>query len=229
MKNLLIVLAAIALLMAAGCANSYEGDHMAQARKEIREKMVVAVVPFQSPAEAPGAGLAVADVLANEVYALGGYVLVTPEVAAARTAAREGEALPPEEAGRMIGAAYILTGMVTEYGYRYGVGEQPAVGVTARLIEAETGKVLWSATRARTGSGWVREESLGLTVSRVCRELARSLHGGARSYASGNGLDEYEMQFYPAEDDDTAELPPENNGWVKLGPGRSDSMFASMK
>lgn len=208
MKNLLLVLGAIALLMAVGCSTAYEGDHMSESRKKVCGAMLVAVMPFQGVAESPGSGLIVADIMANELYALGGYVLVTPEVVAARTAPREGEALSPEEAGALVGAPYILTGRVTEYTYRLGVGEQPAVGVTARLVETATGRVLWSATRARTGGAWLREESLGVVASRVCHDLAQSINWNAREYGWGAASDEYETQLYPldkADEKDAAE------------------------
>ncbi len=186
------------LALAQGCANTYERNHMA-ANSDARKRLVIAVMPFQGVSESPGSGLIVADVLANELYALGGNVLITPEVIAARAAPREGEVLSPEETGKMVGARYIVTGRVTEYTYKSGVGEQPAVGVTARLIESATGRVLWSATRARTGSAaWFQEDSLGLLTSRICRDLALSLKGSADSYGYGVREDEFTAAAYPA-------------------------------
>lgn len=186
-----------ALLLAAGCANKYGRDHVS-ANRGACERLVVAVMPFQGVSESPGSGLIVADVLANELYALGGFILVTPEVLAARAAPREGEVLSPEEMGRMVGARYILTGRVTEYTYKSGVGEQPAVGITARLIESATGRVLWSATRARTGSAaWFQEDSLGLLTSRICRDMALSIRGVAKEYSFGKPEDDFYMEQHP--------------------------------
>ncbi|MDR1744913.1 MAG: hypothetical protein LBS30_04080, partial [Planctomycetota bacterium] len=173
--------AALSIIFVAGCANKYARNHTAAGR-DWSEKLMLAVMPFQGVSESPGSGLIVADILANELYALGGCVIVTPEELAARAVKREGEVLSPAETGRMIGARYIVTGRVTEYTYKSGVGEQPAVGITARLIECATGRVVWSATRARTGSAaWFQEDSLGLLTSRICRDLALSLQGRAGS------------------------------------------------
>lgn len=206
-RRLTIVICMSALLLAAGCANKYGQNHIGSGRYE-QQKMLVAVMPFQGVSESPGSGLIVADVMANELYALGGYTVVTPELMAARAAPREGEALSPEEAGRLVGAPLILTGRVTEYTYKSGVGEQPAVGVTARLIECKSGRVLWSATRARTGSAaWFQEDSLGLLTSRLCRDLAQSLNGEARQYGFGSAEDDYVVDRYPLEKRDGPGYP----------------------
>ncbi len=198
-QRMVAVVCVASALWVAGCANTYEQNHIGSGRYE-QGKMLVAVLPFQGVSESPGSGLIVADVMANEIYAIGGYTVLTPEVMAARMAAREGEALAPEEAGRLVGAPIILTGRVTEYTYKSGVGEQPAVGVTARLIEAKSGRVLWSATRARTGSAaWFQEDSLGLLTSRICRDLVQSLNGEARRYGFGASDDDYTVDRYPAE------------------------------
>ena len=199
--NIFTRLAAVICLSAAaltsGCANKYEQNHIGNGLAQ-QGKMLVAVLPFQGVSESPGSGLIVADVMANELYALGGYTLITPEIMASRMAPREGETLSPEESGRLVGAPLILTGRVTEYTYKSGVGEQPAVAVTARLIECQTGRVVWSATRARTGSAaWFQEDSLGLLTSRICRDLARSLNGEAAGYGYGSSEEDYTVARYP--------------------------------
>lgn len=197
-RNMLATaLCASVLALASGCANKYARNHMA-ADQSCAETPVVAVMPFQGVSESPGSGLIVADVLANELYALGGFILVTPEELAARASKREGEVLSPAETGRMVGARYIITGRVTEYTYKSGVGEQPAVGITARLIECDTGRVKWSATRARTGSAaWFQEDSLGLLTSRLCRDLALSVKGQALEYGVGNRSDDFYADQHP--------------------------------
>ena len=196
-KILFPLVCMVAVLSTSGCEKSYERDTMAGVR-DTGCRMVVAVMPFQGVSESPGSGLIVADIMANELYALGGYTLVTPEVAAARAAPREGETLAPDVTGRLVGADYILTGRVTEYTYKSGVGEQPDVGVTARLIEAFSGRVLWSGTRAKTGSAaWFQEDSLGLLTSRICRDLALSLDGKRQEYAWGSREDDFYMQNHP--------------------------------
>lgn len=98
-----IVLLVLFILFVAGCAAQYETDHLAEVRNP-DERIVLAVMPFQGVSEAPGSGLIVADILANQLYALGKYVLVTPELVAARMAKHEGEVLSPGEVGGLVGA-----------------------------------------------------------------------------------------------------------------------------
>lgn len=158
-----------------GCAGVYGTEQSAGTVSSDR-KITLAVMPFHGVSEARGSGMIVSDVLANQLYALGKYAVVTPELVVSRLADRESDALSPGEAGALVGAPYLLTGRVTEYTYKAGVGETPVMGVTARLIEASSGAVLWSATRTGTGGGnWFQEDSLSRLTLAICKELADSL------------------------------------------------------
>lgn len=158
-------------------------------------KITLAVLPFQGVSEARGSGMIVSDILTNQLYALGKYAVVAPELVAARLADREGESLSPDEAGTLVGAPYILTGRVTEYTYKAGVGETPVIGITARLIDASSGAVLWSATRTGTGGGnWFREDSLSRLSVMVCRDIADSLNAFLKTHSVSSHA------TYPASD-----------------------------
>lgn len=185
-------------VFATGCATLYETNQRAEPRNP-DEAIVLAVMPFQGVSEAPGSGLIIADILANQLYALGKYVLVTPEIVAKRMADQEGDVLSPKEVGSLVGAPYILTGRVTEYTYKSGVGEHPVVGVTARLIDTATGSVVWSATRARTGGGnWFQEDSLSRLSTIICQDLAHSVSGFLKQYSVTARSRMYSTQNAPA-------------------------------
>lgn len=188
-------MAVAVLIMGAGCNKEYTTSYIDTAKPMPKGKcMTVAVMPFQGVSESPGSGLIAADVLSNELYALGGYNLITPETVSARLSPKEGETLSVPEYGKLTGATYILTGRVNEYTYKSGVGEQPAVAISARLIDTESGKVLWASTQARTGSAaWFQEDSLGLLMARVCSELAKSIDGEAKKYGWSD------TRVYPAQ------------------------------
>jgi TolB-like protein len=66
---------------------------------------------------------------------------------------------------------------VTEYRYKPGLSETPAVGVTARLVDVATGEVVWTASHARLGSSWIREDGLGRVAQRVAHDMAAHLTG----------------------------------------------------
>lgn len=63
---------------------------------------------------------------------------------------------------------YGITGNIEEWHYKTGVGGEPAVGLSLRIIEIPSGKVVWSVTGAK--SGWGAE-----TVSGTAQKLLRSL------------------------------------------------------
>jgi curli biogenesis system outer membrane secretion channel CsgG len=67
---------------------------------------------------------------------------------------------------------YGITGNIEEWAYKTGVGGEPAVGLNLRIIEIPTGKVVWSATGAK--SGWGAETVSG-TGQKLLDELLSDL------------------------------------------------------
>jgi hypothetical protein len=49
--------------------------------------------------------------------------------------------------------------------------------VTARLVDVATGQVVWTASHARLGSSWIREDGLGRVAQRVAHDMAAHLTG----------------------------------------------------
>lgn len=47
---------------------------------------------------------------------------------------------------------YAITGSVEEWRYKSGLDGEPAIGLSMRVIELPTGKVVWGATGTQTGS-----------------------------------------------------------------------------
>ncbi|MNR89008.1 hypothetical protein D3C72_199620 [compost metagenome] len=71
-------------------------------------------------------------------------------------------------AARAAQVKYGLTGSVQEWRYKVGVDGEPAVGITLKLINLETGEVVWTATGSRTG--WSRN-----AVSAIAQDLLGNL------------------------------------------------------
>jgi hypothetical protein len=63
---------------------------------------------------------------------------------------------------------YAVSGSVEEWRYKGGLDGEPAVGVSVRVLEVETNRVVWSASGTRTGNG-------GDNVSGTALELLASL------------------------------------------------------
>jgi polysaccharide biosynthesis protein PelC len=60
---------------------------------------------------------------------------------------------------------YVLSGAVEEWRYKTGVDGEPVAGVTLELIDAASGRVVWSATGTRTG--WSRSSLSGVASTLI--------------------------------------------------------------
>jgi polysaccharide biosynthesis protein PelC len=66
---------------------------------------------------------------------------------------------------------FAVAGSVEEWRYKVGIDGEPAVGVTLKVIDLANGRVVWSASGAK--SGWSREP-----LSGVAQKLLASLISG---------------------------------------------------
>ena len=160
-------LAALALLAAAlpalaGCSSSARTYH--DKVMDFSTIRTVAVFPLENLSRDNLAGERVRDVLVNSLLASGAfYVLPQGEVARgiARVAVVSPATPTPEEVvkvAKLIGAEAVITGTVKEYGeVRAASSVANTISVTLELSEAQTGKVVWSASTTRGGVGaWER-------------------------------------------------------------------------
>ena len=69
-------------------------------------------------------------------------------------------------------ARYWITGSVSEWRYKNGLDGEPAVGITLRLIDANSQAVIWTATGAKTGWG---QQSVAHVANELIQELTESL------------------------------------------------------
>lgn len=153
----------------------------------------VGVIPFTSLALDGLAGHKVADIFFTELLHQGFAQVIEPGVlAAAMVRARGGN--PPAnpwsaaelaKLGEEIGAQGFFMGAVRDYGMeRVGRDEFPLVSIQVRLVDAATGRVVWTASQTRRGGpafpifGWGEIHTLGELVSKVCRELLDPLPRG---------------------------------------------------
>ncbi|HMH76789.1 MAG TPA: CsgG/HfaB family protein [Candidatus Udaeobacter sp.] len=145
---------AAAGLTAAGCASAVQEWVKPGAGRAGR----VAVLAFENQTTSLRAGQSTADLLVTELLATGAIAVMDPSEVADLL---RRENLDPADAGRLPSAqrigrllqvSHVLQGSVTEYRYKPGLSETPAVGVTARLVEVASGEVVWSASHARLGS-----------------------------------------------------------------------------
>lgn len=147
-------------------------------------RLKVAVLPFANWTDNPNAGEIVARLAATELYHRDLFQLV--EVQAGEPNGTEGSPqgnFLHEEAqgvGRRLKVDGVLTGVVTEFAYQHGLREEPAVGVSMRLVRVEDGAVVWASSHSEIGTGWLRRDSLNLTAQRVLVRMMDALPGRSR-------------------------------------------------
>lgn len=70
---------------------------------------------------------------------------------------------------------YVLLGRVTEYNYQYGLREDPAVGVSVKLIDAKEQKFIWAADEGRVNRSFVFRDSLAATAIETVKSVLSEL------------------------------------------------------
>lgn len=133
----------------------------------------VAVLPFKAPTEL--IGLSISDMFVTELLRTGRYELVergqmTGVLNETELALAGLSAAKAIEIGSMLGAEGVVIGTVDEYstvavrGHAY-----PVVGVSARLIDCKTGKIMWSIDLGK------RAESKKTTLSQHARLVVHEM------------------------------------------------------
>jgi polysaccharide biosynthesis protein PelC len=73
---------------------------------------------------------------------------------------------------RQGGAGFAVTGSVQEWRYKTGLDGEPAVGLTLQVVELPSGRVLWTASGAKTGWGYANVSG---TAQKLIAELLEGL------------------------------------------------------
>ena len=150
----------------------------------------VGIVPFVSLAEDRAAGYRVSSICFTELLDRDFARVVEPgQFQAAIREIRGGTApdAPWSSAdliklGEKTGVQGFLMGTVHEYGMRQtGKESFPILSLELHLVDAATGRVVWSASKTRKGGpgvpifGFGEVHTLGELTSQVCRELLATL------------------------------------------------------
>jgi hypothetical protein len=69
-------------------------------------------------------------------------------------------------------ARYVLLGSVDEWDYKIGLDGQPAVGFTVRLLDLQSGKIVWSGVASASGDS---REGLAALSERTLAALLKRL------------------------------------------------------
>jgi len=161
------VVALIALLCWAGCGGSLVTKIQKSATAP-RASARWTILPFANHSDTPQAG--------ERVEALAGTVLRARGVATIDlypAPKNDDASLVTNDHARIEEATawarqqkydFAVTGSVEEWRYKAGIDAEPAVGVTIRIVELSTGKVLWSASGTKTGRASENASGTALTL-----------------------------------------------------------------
>lgn len=151
-------MALLFFLISAGCATSSSRVVFRDPNMDFGLLQAVAVMPFTNLTRENVAGERVRDVFMTMLQATGG-VYVIPPGEVGRGISRlnlERPASPtPEEVtkfAKIVNADAVFTGTVTEYGeVRSGTSTANVISLSLQMMEAQTGKVVWSASSTKGG------------------------------------------------------------------------------
>ena len=180
-KTLRATIAAVAVaLLLAGCGHLSDanGDRGAP---PLPKSAKIAVVPFENFTSQQNAGMVAAGLTLSELSGRGLFNLVPFDAGRReleKSGLRETDRLGDARVGAIgqdLGADAVLIGSVSEYGYQYGLREEPSVTITLRLVRSSDGAVIWTHSAAQVGRGMFSRESVSMVALSVIRQLVDAL------------------------------------------------------
>ncbi len=146
------------LVLSASCASSSRSPYYSNPNMDFQAIKTAAVMPFQNLAREQLAADRVRDVFSNMLLATS-EIYVMPPGEVSRGILITGIANPvipsPEEVIKLaavIKVDVIITGSVKEYGeVRSGTSSANLISISLQMIEAATGKTIWSASTTKGG------------------------------------------------------------------------------
>ena len=151
-------LSSVMLMLLTACAPGVTSSVYRDPSMDFGAIQTIAVLPFANLSRESAAADRVRDVFINSLLSTGAvYVLPVGEVArgVARAELQSPTSPSAEEAVKLassIKAQAIVTGVVREYGeLRSGTSASSVISLSVQLIEAQTGKTVWTATSTQGG------------------------------------------------------------------------------
>lgn len=175
---------AAAVLVCAGCSTGGSGYapsrsaanvYVAPAGDPVRK---IAILPFKAQTEL--IGTAVSDLFVTELLRAGRYEIVertqlTQVLGETELALSGVSAGRAAEIGQMVGADGVVVGTVDEYAKSARRGRTFAVvGVTARMVDCRTGRIIWSADLA--GQAVTSDITLPQHARKIVHDIVSALY-----------------------------------------------------
>lgn len=177
-----LCLGALCLLLVA-CTATYRTQSAGQPDSGQKRKMAV-LLPLTNLTSYPHAGKIVGDILATELYARADFNLLErtemTEKLQKKAQDKEMEEVIDQSSALQLaaelGADIVVYGSVSEYRYKRGLDEEPAIGVNLRLLDVAKKQVLWAGSiSAVSNCFFLCRDSLNLLAHEKCTQLVESM------------------------------------------------------
>jgi hypothetical protein len=173
------IFVAILLLMASGCGTL----HIATGTKAVlpAEKVRVAILPLENLTKHQNAGVIGAELLVSEVRSRGRFDIVPfGEVLRAMENleilhADRMKNVTADKIGQAVAADLLIIGSVSEYGYQFGLREEPSVSMNLRLVQMNDGDVLWAHSAGVVGRGVFGRDSVSMSAQSLVKRMIDAL------------------------------------------------------
>ena len=163
------------LLCTASC--SYQQDYVKGREIHVKARWVAVLPPINLTSH-PNAGRIALDLLTTELYANTNFQIMEQSEMLEKLKGKEedlDQVLDKAVAlkvGQKLGVDTIIFGSVTEYRYKRGLDEDPAVGINIRMLDVKSDRILWAGSKSGTGGCfWFCEDSLNRLAQKVCHDL----------------------------------------------------------
>jgi curli biogenesis system outer membrane secretion channel CsgG len=136
----------------------------------------IAIMPFKGPTDLIGQSVSdmfVTEILRSQYYELVERSQMANVLSESELALSGLSATKAAEVGGMMGADGVMIGTVSEYEtVAYRGRTIPVVGISARLIDCKSGKIVWSVDMAKRG------DSGGITLPEHARHVVHEMMAG---------------------------------------------------
>jgi TolB-like protein len=149
------------MLLFSGCAGNVQTNM--QLSKVYSAKENITLFALKNYTDTPQAGLRASNILEGILLAHG--YSVTNHIQEDEKNMDDMRAIATKE-----GSKYLLYGGVSEWRYKTGIDGEPAVSLKCVLVEAQTGKVVWSATASDNAWG---NGSIGTTAQSLIETMLK--------------------------------------------------------
>jgi TolB-like protein len=174
----------LAILVLVGCASTDEKyflDTESDANVYVaptgsKSISKIAIMPFKGPTELIGQSVSdmfVTEILRSQYYELVERSQMANVLSESELSLSGLSATKAAEVGGMMGADGVMIGTVSEYEtVAYRGRTLPVVGISARLIDCKTGKIIWSVDFAD------RSDDRSMTLSEHARHVVHEMMAG---------------------------------------------------